>query len=187
LNKSDRCALHQHFAQLSDQDLMMRFGRRPDADWLALVVDGFDFTRDSVLGVRDGELLAGVAHLALFDGAAELGLSVIPSCRRRGIGTALWVRAAARARDHGVRKLYIRDLPSHPTFCHMARRTGMQIHHEGPPHEVWVDVPPGLDHTQTANGHATAGLTNLWWRAPEPVYCIHPRQRAASGSRPSGT
>ncbi|MEI7446342.1 MAG: GNAT family N-acetyltransferase [Burkholderiales bacterium] len=147
LGVADRDALHQHFAALEPGDLRMRFGRQPDAGWLRLYVEGIDFARDAVLGVRDGARLAGVAHVALFDGAAELGLSVLPSHRRRGIASALFDRGVLHARNRGIVELFIHCLSENQAMRHIARNAGMRILVEGVDADAWIELPPATPFT----------------------------------------
>ncbi|MFM1988920.1 MAG: hypothetical protein RJA99_1877 [Pseudomonadota bacterium] len=147
LGVSDRDALHQHFAALEPGDLRMRFGRHPDRDWLRLYVEGIDFARDAVLGVREGTALAGVAHVALFDGAAELGLSVLPSRRRRGIASALFDRGVLHARNRGIVELFIHCLSGNRAMRRIARRAGMRILVEGVDADAWIELPPATPFT----------------------------------------
>jgi RimJ/RimL family protein N-acetyltransferase len=142
LSVADRDALHQHFASLDTLDLRMRFGRTPDADWLRLYVDGIDFARDAVLGVRDGAVIAGVAHVALFDGAAELGLSVLPSHRRLGIATALFDRGVLHARNRGIIELFIHCLSENQAMRRIARKADMRILVEGVDTDAWIELAP---------------------------------------------
>ena len=147
LGVTDRDALHQHFARLDTLDLRMRFGRTPDRDWLRLYVDGIDFARDAVLGVREGAVLTGVAHVALFDGAAELGLSVVPDRRRSGIASALFDRGVLHARNRGVVELFIHCLSENQAMRRIARNAGMRVLVEGVDTDAWIELPPATPFT----------------------------------------
>ncbi len=127
LGVSDRDALHRHFARLGANDLRMRFGRTPTPQWLRLYVDGIDFQRDAMLGVREGERLVGVTHVALFDGAAELGLSVDPDRRRRGIAAAMFDRGVLHARSRGIVELFMHGLSENRAMRRAAHDAGMRI------------------------------------------------------------
>lgn len=142
LSVADRDALHKHFADLSPRDRRRRFGRSPDDGWLRRYVAGIDFGRDALLGVREGAPLVGVAHVALFDGAAELGLSVLPSHRRRGIATALFDRGVLHARNRGVVELFVHCLAGNRAMRRIARRAGMHVLVEGVDADAWIELPP---------------------------------------------
>lgn len=142
LGVADRDALHQHFARLGADDLRMRFGRAPSPEWLRLYIDGIDFQRDAVLGVRDGDRLAGVAHVALFDGAAELGLSVDPDRRRRGIASAMFDRGVLHARNRGIVELFMHCLSENRAMRRLAHGAGMRILVEGDGTDAWIELPP---------------------------------------------
>jgi len=180
LGAADRDALHRHFAQLPPDDLRLRFGRIPGGDWLRLYVDGIDFNRDAVLGVRDGGEVVGMAHVALFQGAAELGISVVPSHRRRGIARALFDRGALHARNRGVVELFMHCLAENVAMRRIAHDAGMRTLLEGGEADAWIELPPatpftfGRELAEHQRAIVDAALT-LPWRRPE-------RQRETAGS-----
>src|SRR5262245_23734498 len=111
LNESARAALRVHFLALSSEDRRLRFASTLSAESVIAYVDGIDFDRDAVFGVRDDSLrLVGVAHVAFGDDVAELGLSVLPAHRGHGVGSALFDRAVAHARNRFVGRLYMNCL-----------------------------------------------------------------------------
>jgi GNAT superfamily N-acetyltransferase len=170
LGVTDRDALHKHFARLDTQDLRLRFGRSPNPEWLQHYVDGIDFTRDAVVGVRDGALLAGVAHVALFDGVAELGLSVMPEHRRRGIASAMFDRGVLHARNRGVVELFMHCLSENQAMRHIARKAGMRILVEGSDTDAWIELPPATPFTLGQELIANQlTLVDLALRAPSRV------------------
>jgi GNAT superfamily N-acetyltransferase len=142
LGDGHRAALHRHFAQLDAQDLRLRFGRVPDGDWLRGYVEAVDFGRDAVFAVHFGDQLAGVSHLALFEGAAELGLSVLPDLRRRGLATAMFDRAVLHARNRGTVELFMHCLSENQPMRRIARRAGMAVMVEGTDADAWIELPP---------------------------------------------
>ncbi|HYF59205.1 MAG TPA: GNAT family N-acetyltransferase, partial [Burkholderiaceae bacterium] len=164
---------HHHFASLADDDLRTRFGRRPDAEWLRLYVEGIDFARDSVLGVRDGTRLVGVTHVALFEGAAELGLSVVPSHRRRGIAAAMFERGVLHARNRGVVELFMHCLSENQAMRRIARNAGMRILVEGGDTDAWIELPPATPFTLgrelVAHQLTLVDLALRPWQALQPA------------------
>jgi GNAT superfamily N-acetyltransferase len=128
LNERARTALMAHFLALPAMDRNLRFGTPLGRAGIAGYVDGIDLARDAVFGIGDGQTaLVGVAHLALADGAAELGLSVLPAHRGFGLGAALFERAAAHARTRRVPRLFMRWLAGNAPIMRIARRFGMEI------------------------------------------------------------
>jgi GNAT superfamily N-acetyltransferase len=102
-----------------------------------------DFDCDAVFGVYDDELrLIGAAHVARSDGHAELGVSVLPGHRGRGIGGALLVRAHLRARNWGVRALFMHCLTENGAMMHLASKQGMQIVAESGEADAWLKLLP---------------------------------------------
>jgi GNAT superfamily N-acetyltransferase len=128
LNQSARPALATHFAALSGDDRRLRFGTPLSAERIDAYVAEIDFGRDAVFGIFDDDLaLVGVAHVAILDDAAELGISVLPDHRGRGAGRALFARAAEHARNRFVPRLFMHCLAENAAMMHIARTSGMEI------------------------------------------------------------
>ena len=60
------------------------------------------------------------------DGEVELGYSVVPSFRRRGIATAAMRRLIAHARAHGASRAIAQTLPELEASIGVMRKLGMQ-------------------------------------------------------------
>jgi GNAT superfamily N-acetyltransferase len=128
LNEGVRATLVEHFLALPMKDRNLRFGTALAPGGIAAYVDRIDFDRDAVFGVHDDRLsLVGVAHVALEDDLAELGLSVLPAHRRRGLGGALFERAMAYARNRCMPRLFMHFLSENAPIMRIARRFGMHI------------------------------------------------------------
>ena len=143
LGPSHRPALLRHFLALEGEDVRLRFGQQPGADWIKKYVEGIDFDRDEVFGAFESELeLAGVAHLAMDGDSAELGVSVLPGHRGKGIGKALFKRAAGRARNQSIKMLFTHCLAENGTMMHIARASGMEIVRDASEAEGYLTLPP---------------------------------------------
>ena len=128
LTEGARPALQAHFVALPDEDRRLRFGAAISAERICTYVAEIDLTRDAVFGLFDDTLaLVGVAHVAFSDGAAELGISVLPGHRGRGAGRALFERAAEHARNRSVSRLFTHCLAENAAMMHIARASGMDI------------------------------------------------------------
>src|SRR5512144_1354857 len=88
VSASARALVARHLVALPPQDRYLRFGSPVSSPRIAAYVDGIDFGRDTVLAVRDAATceLAGVVHAAFDGDEVELGVSVLPAHRNRGIG-----------------------------------------------------------------------------------------------------
>lgn len=144
-------ALAAHFAALSDDDLRLRFGRAMTEAGIAQYLQSIDFARDALFGVFDtgtsGTLtLLGVAHLApeRDDGRAlELGLSVRPDGRRRGVAQCLLSRAITHARAQGAETLKMDCVSDNTPMRRLALRAGMTLDAaQGDLHAQLPLVPP---------------------------------------------
>jgi GNAT superfamily N-acetyltransferase len=128
LNEGARPQLLEHFLRLSSEDLRLRFGTTFGPSGIAQYVERIDFDHDAVLGVYDDALtLIGVVHVAFSGDSAELGLSILPGHRGRGVGSALFARAADHARNRFVKRLYMHCLSENGAMMHIAKKSGMSI------------------------------------------------------------
>ena len=128
LNEGVRATLVAHFLGLSTNDRWLRFGTSPPPSVIAAYVARIDFGRDAVFGVQDSEqALVGVAHVAFEDDRAEVGLSVLPMHRGRGLGGALFERAVSHVRNRRVPQLIMHFLWGNAPIVRIARRFRMSI------------------------------------------------------------
>jgi GNAT superfamily N-acetyltransferase len=128
LREGVRPQLLAHFLRLPAEDLRLRFGTTFGPSGIARYIEGIDFDRDAVLGVYDDALtLIGVVHVAFSGDSAELGLSILPGHRGRGVGSALFARAADHARNRFIKRLYMHCLSENAAIMHIAKKSGMSI------------------------------------------------------------
>ena len=134
LHAGHREKILTHLLELSDADRTLRFGMYTSNEVIERYVAGIDFLNDSVFGVFDTELrLIGLAHLGypLFGNqtnkTAEFGVSVSEAGRGKGIGSALFKRAATHARNTNIEILYVHCLSSNKVMMHIAKKAGMDI------------------------------------------------------------
>jgi len=143
LEPSDRPALERHFLALGREDRRLRFGAALADATVRAYVSRIAFGEDALFGVAGDSLeLLGVAHLARLPGAAELGLSVLPGHRNRGLGGALLARAVLHARNWGVRTLFMHCLAENDAVMHLARKQGMTIVTEAPEADAKLALEP---------------------------------------------
>lgn len=143
LNQTSRSALLTHFLALPPEDRRLRFGSPRSAESIADYVDGIDFDRDAVFAVHDDRLaLVGVVHVAFGDDSAELGLSVLPTHRRHGIGGALFERGAAHARNRSAPRLFMHCLAENAPIMRIARKFGMAVVTQFGDADAHVALPP---------------------------------------------
>lgn len=143
LSPANREALRRHFCALDATDRRLRFGSMISDAGIVQYVEQIDFDRDAVFGVFDDDLhLDGVAHVAVYEGVAELGVSVLPGHRGRGIGTALFDRAGVFARNHLVRVLFMHCLTENQAMMHIAAKSKMRIVTESGETDAHLELPP---------------------------------------------
>jgi len=143
LTRLERPKLAAHFLALNAEDRRLRFGLPISDASVADYVERIDFGRDVVFGVFDDELnLAGAAHLARAEDHAELGVSVLPAHRGRGIGGTLLERAHTHARNWGIGTLFMHCLTENAAMMHLARKQGMQIDTGYGEADAWLKLQP---------------------------------------------
>ena len=146
LSAISREALRRHFLALPPEDVRLRFGSGMSAEGINAYVDKVDFDRDAVFGVFDENLQpTGVAHLALDPehDAAELGVSVLPGHRGQGVGTVLFLRAEAHARNHYIKILFMHCLTENQPMMHIASKSGMRVVGAGAGEtDAHLELPP---------------------------------------------
>jgi GNAT superfamily N-acetyltransferase len=138
-----RDALLRHFLALGEDDRRLRFGSMISDAGIADYVARIDFDRDAVFGVFDDDLnLTGAAHVAVGEGMAELGVSVLPGYRGQNIGTALFDRAGMFARNQLIRVLFMHCLAENQAMMHIARKSKMRIVAAGGEADAHLELPP---------------------------------------------
>lgn len=143
LNDHAREAVIAHFLRLPTEDRRLRFGSSLSAEGVASYVERIDFERDAAFAVHDDGLrIVGIAHVALADDHAELGLSVLPAHRGRGVGSALFERGAQHARNRFVRTLFMHCLSENAAIVRIARRFGMKIVTESGDADAHLELLP---------------------------------------------
>ncbi len=97
-----------------------------------------------MFGVYGDKLeLIGVAHLAPSGGAAELGISVLRGHRGRGVGTAIFSRAIAHARNLNLDGVFVHFLTENLVVRHLARKLGLISVTRGTDSEASIALSPG--------------------------------------------
>lgn len=139
----DRPGLAGHFLSLESSDRHLRFGGVVSDDHIRRYVDSIDFGVSWVYGIRDGRGgWVGIGHLSPLPDGAELGLSVVPAARGRGLGAAIFRFAVAQASRDGAERLYMHCLTSNQAILSIARSAGMAIGSSGGEADAWLRIPP---------------------------------------------
>ena len=142
LSKRDVPRLVRHFAQLSEDDLYLRFGLIRNPALLAEYLAGIDFERDVVRGIfGTGVEVIAVAHLGANGQTAELGLSVLSAYRRQKLASPLFAQSIRRSRVRGFRQLWIHCLSENQAILGLARKAGMRIVARGGEADAYLDLP----------------------------------------------
>jgi len=143
LSASAQGAYRAHLLALPPDDVRLRFGAPMAAEGIAAYVARIDFDADEIFGVfGEAMQLEGAAHLAFGRDLAELGVSVLPSARGRGVGHALVARAAEHARNRSVPRLFMHCLAENAAMIRIARHAGMEVVVDAGEADAHVALPP---------------------------------------------
>ena len=142
MTRANRRGLTSHFLSLNAEDRRLRFGNPIADDAVHAYVARLDFKRDGVFACVDSRRrIVGTVHTTLTDGAAEIGLSVLPCGRGKGLGTHLFERAAAFACESGVHRINMHYLSENRAIQHIAVKAGMQIRSHSGESDAYLAVP----------------------------------------------
>jgi GNAT superfamily N-acetyltransferase len=148
LRESERAALESHFLSLDGEDRRLRFGSNISDAGLHEYVASIDFERDGVFAVQDeGLTLLAVVHVAFSDDSAELGMSVLPGSRGKGMGSALFTRAVMHLRNRGTLEVFVHCLTENGAMMHLARKHGMRIIPAGMETDARLALDPATAHS----------------------------------------
>jgi ribosomal protein S18 acetylase RimI-like enzyme len=149
LGERDRASLVAHFTALDGEDRRLRFGASISDEGLRQYVARIDFERDGLFAVQDEALrILAVVHVAVTgagaasEASAELGLSVLPSFRAQGLGSALFARAVIHLRNRGLREVFVHCITENAAMMHLARRHGMRVMYSGSETDARLELAP---------------------------------------------
>lgn len=155
LAEGERSLYLAHLLALGDQDRYLRFGSPLSDLAIETYVSRIDLANDTIFGIFDDALnLAAAGHFApISDRAddakelprpsAEFGLSVAANARGKGLGTALFLRAAAHARNLNIGMLFMHCLSENRAMMRIARKAGMEIHQTHGETDAYLTLEPG--------------------------------------------
>ncbi len=166
LTGADRDRIERHLAALDDHDRRLRFGASLGAEALHDYVQGLDFERDALFGAYGERFeLAAVAHLGCVGTAAELGLSVLPNQRRRGLALGLLERVVRRARTLGFATLWVHCLYENHAMMQLARKAGMEVVIAAGEADAYLKLPPATPLSYGLDLYESQVALLLWaWR-----------------------
>ena len=151
LSASARDAYLAHLLALPANDARLRFGTPQRAATIASYVARIDFDADVIFAVHgDALAIAGAAHLGFAGDLAELGVSVLPHARRRGIGAALVARAAEHARNRRTQRLHMYCLAENAVMIRIAQRAGMTVAIDAGDADGQLVLPPSTPMSVTS-------------------------------------
>lgn len=98
--------------------------------------------RDAIIVIDDADLVViGAAHLARGPGYVEVGVSVLPGYRGRGVGNALLERAKLHARNWGGHEIFTHCAAYNRAMAELAKRHGMRGVVDRGEADAYAEVP----------------------------------------------
>lgn len=142
----ERGLFAQHLKRMPAPDRQFRFAHsRVDDQWIDKYVAGIA-EGDMILGCFDDQagdpVLIGAAHVAIANKVAEVGISVDPAFRTKGIGAELIRRAVRWTRNRNAEKLYTLCQSDNVSMIALARKLGMSVHREWGTAEAFLPLDP---------------------------------------------
>jgi GNAT superfamily N-acetyltransferase len=150
LGSEHRAAMSGHLLALDGPDRCDRFLVAVQEDFVQRYVQNIPFERDILIGVLEGPMLVGLVHAGLSVGrpvapapneanpwsgpplpSAELGVSVLSSHRRQGLGRRLLKAAIEAARARGLARVEVLFRSSNQGMTALTRNMGGHIEHWG--------------------------------------------------------
>jgi GNAT superfamily N-acetyltransferase len=135
LSERHRGRVLQHLLALNSDDRLLRFGQLASDEQISRYVAAMNFERDEIFGIFGRSLrIVAMAHLALADELheGELGVSVLPQARGRGLGGHLFDRATVQARNRGARTMVIHLARHNTAMLAIVKRAGAKVVFSGP-------------------------------------------------------
>jgi RimJ/RimL family protein N-acetyltransferase len=124
----DRFALETHFAALATEDLRNRFCHSIKPEAVTKYLDQWSAADILSYGIFDPDRgLIAVSQFAQSADELEVGISVLPAYRRKGLALSLLCRCARYARTRGLKALIIHCLTDNVPMLSLARRIDMTI------------------------------------------------------------
>lgn len=149
LHAGHREHILQHLLLLNEEDRRLRFGTQTPDEVIHHYVESLDFNRDTLFGSFNSQLnLIGMAHLAYLPKskgkplAAEFGVSVLPTGRGQGIGTALLARASVHSRNTRIETLFVHCLANNRAMMHLAQKAGMLVEYAYGDADAYLKLSP---------------------------------------------
>jgi RimJ/RimL family protein N-acetyltransferase len=127
----DADALAAHLLRLEPEQRAFRFGHMVADEWIVRYCANTDWVRSVTLGCWVAGDLRGVMELKtvgrVWQGHAEVALSVERAFEGRGIGTELFHRGSLIARNRGISRIYMLCLPENHRVQKIARKLQPQV------------------------------------------------------------
>lgn len=142
LRRHERDEFTQHLLMLDAEDRRLRFSSPRSDDAIRDYVDRIDLSRDAIIVVDDADLVViGAAHLARGPGYVEVGVSVLPGYRGRGVGNALLGRAKLHARNWGEHEIFTHCAADNRAMAELAKRHGLRGVVDRGEADAYAEVP----------------------------------------------
>ena len=132
MHESDNAKLEYHFlTDILDHDRYLRFGYNASDEAVSqyLKISLLDFGKTTMWFVCEVDnRFVGTCHVSIMPrDIAEMGFTVSPDYRNKGLGQELFHRGATWAMMKGAKTLYTQCLSENVVMQHIAKKNGMTV------------------------------------------------------------
>jgi GNAT superfamily N-acetyltransferase len=152
VGKRQLAAFAEHLTRLNDDGRQQRFGCPTTDDLLTSYVREIDLTEQYIFCVKVDQIIRGAVQIRPFArqnngfptraNVYQVTLSVEEAWSRKGIGTALLIRALSVVRRSGGRFLMIDGLSCHPGLRRLVTALGAELAFDGGGCQAWFHLTP---------------------------------------------
>ncbi len=143
LKAKDVASIVAHLTSFQGEDRRLRFGGMVSDNFIQDYVENSFLLESQWFGVDhiDGHLVA-TCHVAITNGQAELGCSVLEDFRGQGLAQQMFDRAVTWLRMKGITEVYMHCLTENQAMKHIARKNHMTLDSEYGETDALVEVEP---------------------------------------------
>lgn len=125
---TDQLFVIEHLQRLKGADRRLRFGMEVTDEYIERYVkNSWDESDSQWFGCISKWKAVSACHVAIYNGEAELGCSVDPKYRGRGLAQVMFDRAITYLRTKDIRNVYMHCLTENQVMRHIAKKNDMVI------------------------------------------------------------
>lgn len=125
---TDQLFVIEHLQRLRGEDRRLRFGGAVTDEFIERYVkESWDKEDSQWFGCISKWKIVSACHVAIYNGEAELGCSVDPKYRGRGLAQVMFDRAVTYLRTKDILNVYMHCLTENQVMRHIAQKNDMVV------------------------------------------------------------